>query len=245
MSEVDRTGRTVVGLFRDRRRADQAIRDLQASGFPDDRIGLAMQDQPTDAPGDDTGAPAAEGAAKGAVSGGVVGGLLGLLGSLLVPGLGPIVVGGVLASALAGAGIGAAAGGLIGALIAVGVSEEDARHFDLGLRSGGTLVTVDAGARTGEALAILQRHEVDLGPGGAARYEASGRLVDSSTPVAAVGDLGAASGLAAPGLGAADVASGSSTGNRGMPSRREYAGTERRRVADPSYAGPERRRIGV
>ena len=44
MTEVDRTGRTVVGLFRDRRHAEEAIRDLQASGFSDDRIGLAMQD---------------------------------------------------------------------------------------------------------------------------------------------------------------------------------------------------------
>jgi hypothetical protein len=220
MTEADRTGRTVVGLFRSRRRADEAIRDLRASGFSDDRIGLAMQDDRAEATEGDTGAPAAEGAAKGAVSGGVVGGLIGLLGSLLVPGLGPIVVGGVLASTLTGVGIGAAAGGLIGALMGIGVPEEDARHFDLGLRSGGALVTVDAGARTGEALAILQRHEVDLGPGGSARY-------------------------ATPGLGEADVASGSSTGNRGMPSRPGYAGVERRRVADPTYGGPERRLIGV
>ena len=51
------------------------------------------------------------------------------------------------------------------------------------LRAGGALVTVDAGPRTGEALAIMQRHEVDLGPGGAARYDpVSRRGVDSSTP---------------------------------------------------------------
>ncbi|MGH7579155.1 MAG: hypothetical protein ACREM9_03220 [Gemmatimonadales bacterium] len=30
--------------------------------------------------------------------------------------------------------------------------------------TGGTLVTVDAGARTSEALAILERHKADLGP---------------------------------------------------------------------------------
>jgi hypothetical protein len=93
MTEVDRTGRTVVGLFRDRRHADEAIRDLRASGFPDDRIGLAMQD------------------------------------------------------------------------------------------SGEALVTVDAGARTGEALAIMQRHEVDLTPGGdAGDSPESHHMLDSSTP---------------------------------------------------------------
>ncbi len=183
MAEVDRTGRTVVGLFRDRRHAEEAIRDLQTSGFHDDQIGLAMHDSGATASTEDTGSPAAERAVKGLVSGGVAGGLIGLLGSLLVPGLGPIVVGGVLATALTAAGIGAATGGLIGALMAVGVPEVDARHFDLGLRSGGALVTVDGGSRTGEALAIMERHEVDLGPGGAAGYSLAGRLrLDSSTP---------------------------------------------------------------
>jgi hypothetical protein len=244
MSEADRTGRTVVGLFPDRRRAEAAIRDLKASGFPDDWIGLAMQDPASDTAAD-TGVQAADAAATGAVSGGVFGGLIGLLGSLLVPGLGPIVVGGVLASTLAGAGIGAATGGLIGALMAIGVPEADARHFDRGLRSGGALVTVSAGARTGEALAILERHEVDLGPGGSARYQIDRRTEDSSTPVAVVGDLDSPNALATPGLGAADVASGSSTGNRGMPSRGAYRGAERRRVADPTYHGPERRLVGV
>jgi hypothetical protein len=183
MTDVDRTGRTVVGLFRDRHYAEEAIRDLEASGFHADEIGLAMQDSEAAASTGDTGAPAAEAAVKGVVSGGVVGGVIGLLGSLLVPGLGPIVVGGVLASALTAAGIGAATGGLIGALVAVGVPEVDARHFDLALRSGGALVTVDAGPRTDEALAIMQRHEVDLGPGGAAGYgHARRHRVDSSTP---------------------------------------------------------------
>ena len=183
MSEVDRTGRTVVGLFHDRKHAEEAIRDLRASGFHDDQIGLAMHDSGAPDLTDDAGVPAAEGAVKGVVSGGVVGGLIGLLGSLLVPGLGPIVVGGVLASALTGAGIGAATGGLIGALVAVGIPEEDARHFDTGLRSGGALVTVEGGPRTGEALAIMGRHEVDLGPGGAARYtQPHPHTLDSSTP---------------------------------------------------------------
>ena len=44
-------------------------------------------------------------------------------------------------------------------------------------------MTVDAGPRTGEALAIMQRHEVDLGPAGDAGYNLGNRYVlDSSTP---------------------------------------------------------------
>jgi hypothetical protein len=180
------TGRTVVGLFGNRAHAEAAIRDLQAAGFSQDRIGVAVQERVEQGDLLESGGGAAEGAAKGAVSGGVLGGLLGLLGSLLIPGVGPVVVGGLLASTLTGAGIGAATGGLLGVLVALGVPEEDARHFDGGLRSGGTLVTVDAGARTPEALAILQRHEVDFGPSGALRFDGldwSAR--DNSTPAAA------------------------------------------------------------
>lgn len=170
-------GQAVVGLFTDRARAEQAIRDLQDAGFADGQIGVAMRDADDqrnlmDHTGSTAAAGAAEGAAKGAMGGGVVGGLIGLLGSLLIPGVGPVVVGGVLASTLTGAGIGAATGGIIGALVGMGVPEADAKHFDEGLRSGRTLVTVEAGARTGEALAILEGHGMDFGPTGASRYGA-------------------------------------------------------------------------
>jgi hypothetical protein len=218
-------GRTVVGVFNNRRHAAAAIRDLKAAGFNDEQIGDAMQDVGEQRElMDSTSSNAAAGAAKGAVSGGVVGGLIGLLGSLLVPGVGPIIVGGVLASTLAGAGIGAATGGLIGALIGLGVPEEDARHFDQGIRSGGTLVTVDAGAQTGDALAILQRHEIDFGPSGGRRF--GGWDTD---------------------VGADEVVWGSGTGTRGVssPGRRPYTGGERRTRRDTSYRGPERRLLGV
>jgi hypothetical protein len=171
VSPQETTGRTVVGLFSHRSAAEAAIRDLRSAGFGDEQIGVAMQDRVEQ--GDlleEVGSAPAEGAAKGAVSGGLVGGLVGLLGSLLIPGLGPVLAGGVLASTLAGVGIGAATGGLLGALMGLGVPEADAKHFDQGFREGGTLVTVDAGARTPEALAILARHEVDLGPSGYSRY---------------------------------------------------------------------------
>jgi hypothetical protein len=219
------TGRTVVGLFHNRQHAEAAIRDLKRAGFTDEQIGVAMLDTGEQRElMDTTTSNAAEGAAKGALSGGVVGGLIGLLGSLLVPGVGPIIVGGVLASTLTGAGIGAATGGLIGALIGLGVPEEDAQHFDQGLRSGGTLVTVDAGSLTGDALAILQRHEIDFGPSRGRRF--GGWDTD---------------------VGVGQVVSESTTGTRGLSSggRATYTGRERRARRDPSYRGPERRLIGV
>jgi hypothetical protein len=175
-NELDTTGRTVVGLFNDRSHAEAAIRDLKAAGFTEEQIGVAWQSTEGEAQivGDsqlsgEGQSHSGEFAAKGAVSGGVLGGLVGLLGSLLIPGFGPVVVGGVLASTLTGAGLGAAAGGIIGALTGMGVSEQDAQHFDLGLRSGGTLVAIGAGNRTDEALAILQRYGIDFGPGQGSR----------------------------------------------------------------------------
>jgi hypothetical protein len=164
------TSKTVVGMFARRDAAEAAIRDLKTAGFTEEQIGLAMQDT-------EPGASTAEGAATGALSGGVLGGLVGLLGSLLIPGVGPVVIGGVLASTLAGAGIGAATGGLIGALVSFGVPEEDARHFDEGLRTGAILLTIDAGPRTDEALAILERHGMDLGPSRTRQNDVADRRV--------------------------------------------------------------------
>lgn len=176
---AERTGRTVVGLFQNRLEAEDAIRDLKSAGFTNEQIGVATRDQSEQGEDrtkageseeelgqvvEDTASGMAEGAAVGALTGGVVGGLVGLIGSLLVPGLGPVVVGGVLASTLMGMGIGAATGGLIGALVGMGVPEEEARYFDAGFRQGGTLVTVNAGDATPDALAIFQRHGADLGP---------------------------------------------------------------------------------
>jgi uncharacterized membrane protein len=164
--ESETTSRTIVALFPRRSQAEAAIRELKTVGFPNDQVGVATQDHV--ATGDSPPAPnpldAEAAAAAGAVSGGVVGGLLGLIGSLLIPEVGPVVLGGFLASALMGAGIGAATGGLVGALTMLGVTEHEARYFNEGLRAGGTLVTVQAGARTREALEMLRRREADLGP---------------------------------------------------------------------------------
>ncbi|MGH7510271.1 MAG: general stress protein [Gemmatimonadales bacterium] len=167
-TESDPPDLTVVGLFASRSEAEAAVRDLKGAGFTDQQIGLAMQDSAGRRDSEEEPSPS-EPATRGAVGGGLAGGLIGLLGSLLVPGVGPVVLGGVLATSLTGAGIGAAAGGLIGLLRGMGVSESDAEHFDRGLRAGGILLTVSAGGRTPQALAILKQHRPDLGlDGGAA-----------------------------------------------------------------------------
>jgi hypothetical protein len=169
--------RTAAGLFPDRARAEQAIDALKAAGFTGDQIGVALRDRT--AQGvllEETGTQVAEEAATtGALGGGLLGGLTGLLigiGALVIPGLGPVIAGGVLATAfgvaggtaVAGAGIGAAAGGVLGALAGLGMPESEARYFETGFRAGGVLVTVEAGARVLEAMAILDRSGADTGP---------------------------------------------------------------------------------
>ena len=179
-----RGGQTIVGLFKDVPDARQAIERLQAAGFADDKIGVAMRDRTQQEEiRSDTGTKAAQGAASGAVGGGIVGGLLGLLagvGALAIPGVGPVIAGGVLGSTLAGAGIGAAAGGIGGALIGLGLREDEAKHFEQALQGGGVLVAVEPGTRYAEARRILVDAGADLGPG---RDLSEGRTTTADTDV--------------------------------------------------------------
>lgn len=232
----DGTSRTVVTLFDDADSAEAAVRALEAAGFRADQLGIAVRPDRAPVKGTDpTEAPSAHGAGVGAVGGGVVGGLVGLLigvGAITAPGLGPVVAAGWLGATLAGAGVGAAAGGLIGALVKLGMSEEQARRYQDGVREGGVLLTVDAGVRADDAVAILDQQRSRLGPETAWADRTAGQMPadktapdlvgqgDSHRPVAGVVNLEAV---------------------EGYPGR--YAGPERRRMSDRRYAGPERRAV--
>jgi len=121
-------------------------------------IGVAPAYTPIDADVPPPEENKAEATAAGVVGGGVIGGILGAAAALLIPGLGPAIAGGILTAVLGGAAIGAVAGGLIGALTSMGVPEDEARFYQDELRVGRTLVTVKAGDRYDEALAILRHN---------------------------------------------------------------------------------------
>lgn len=115
--------------------------------------------------------------------------------------------------------VGDPGGGVIGELVGMGVTSDDARHFDRGFRAGGILVSVTTrGERADTAVRIMDRHGADLGP--------------SRTPYAA---------RDVPGVGATDVETlgGELTGDV----RFSWTGMERRYHADAAYAGPERRTV--
>jgi CBS domain-containing protein len=174
----DLSGRqTIAGLFPERRSAELAIDDLKRAGFSAEQIGVVIRDNEQRVGVEHhKETHAAEGAVTGVLGGGVLGGLAGYLlaiGALTIPGIGPVLAGGALAEALGvvagtaalGAGIGAAAGGLVGVLVGMGIPEEEAQHFEHGFGAKEALVTVKAGHRIMDALAILERHGADTGVG--------------------------------------------------------------------------------
>jgi len=155
--------RTIAHVYPTYAEAARVVSSLESAGIPHSDISIvsgdkehmaANQGSTAGTTGTDTGMTsgdpeqgAATGAGTGASLGTVLGGGAGLLagiGALAIPGIGPLVAAGWLVAALTGAGVGAAAGGLLGSLTGAGISEADAKTYQEGVSSGGTLVTVRA-----------------------------------------------------------------------------------------------------
>ena len=181
----------VVGVFRTRAAAEQAIDDLKAAGVNMERVSVVAKDTDEIA-GVETGLDrekekavgnhADDGATAGALTGGAVGGIGGLLvglGVLAIPGIGPILLAGAeataIATTLAGGAIGAAAGSLIGALAGLGIPEERARVYNDRVIAGHYLVMVNSyGTDIQQSETILNRRgaeEVEV-------YGSSGSALD-------------------------------------------------------------------
>lgn len=160
MAMTNRT--TVAGVFRDSEEARDAINALKDAGFQSSDIGLLMRDRDEARDmAEEMGTHAGEGAATGAVTGGILGGLAGWLvgiGALAIPGVGPFIAAGALGAALTGAAIGAGVGAVAGALVGLGIPKEEAEWYEGEVKSGRTLVTVNAGTRYNEAREILREY---------------------------------------------------------------------------------------
>jgi len=150
---------TIVGVFEDRRHADQAVTELKKAGFRDDEIGVAMRHahgEAADAAGE---TEAGEGAVAGALTGAGLGALAGLgVLSGVIPVIGPAIAAGTLGIILSNAAAGAAVAGLAGALIGYGIPEEDAQYYHEEFEAGRAVVTVQADGRADEAMTIIRRH---------------------------------------------------------------------------------------
>lgn len=142
-----------VGVFREPAQARKAIEELRQAGYSDEEIGYlarASAMEPDQADGTSI--------TNSAIEGGLLGGLVGAAVALLVPGFGLAIAGGVLAASLGGAALGAAAGGILGTLLNIGISEEEARHYQKALEAGHTVITVKAESGYTDALRILRQN---------------------------------------------------------------------------------------
>lgn len=143
----------LTGMFHDKESAEGAYKSLRDRGYEDDDINVLMSDETrnkyygtTDGKETELGTKAAEGMGYGSAIGGtlgaVIGGIAALGTNLVLPGVG-LVVWGPLAAALAGGGVGATTGGWIGALVGYGIPEERVKHYEEGLKKGGTVFGVN------------------------------------------------------------------------------------------------------
>jgi uncharacterized protein (TIGR02271 family) len=173
---------TIVGVFADRLKADEAVNELMKAGFRSDQIGVAMR-QPEGVAVTDSGSNAEDSeAGTGAITGVVAGLGLGALAGMgvlagMIPVIGPAIAAGTLGVILSNAAAGAGIAGLVGALIGAGIPEHEAEYYHEEFEAGRTIVTVTADGRIDEATAILRRYGAyDM----STRDSASGAAVVSS-----------------------------------------------------------------
>ncbi|HZG01852.1 MAG TPA: hypothetical protein VEY71_12675 [Chitinophagales bacterium] len=143
----------LVGMFKDKERAEAAYAELRRRNYPTEEINVVMSSTTREKyftgknadHKDGLGNKALEGTGVGSAVGGVVGAIAGALAaigtSIAIPGLG-LVIAGPIAAALAGAGAGGLAGGLIGALVGLGIPEERAKIYREGIQNGEIVVSV-------------------------------------------------------------------------------------------------------
>ena len=132
---------TVVGLFRSKDQAEEAIRELRARDFDEMDISLIARGE-GDGNGNENMSYENQNLADGTATGGTIGGLAGLLagaGALLIPGIGPIIAAGPLAGALTGI----VTGGIAGGLIDYGIPEEEGERYEQEVHSGNIMVAVE------------------------------------------------------------------------------------------------------
>jgi len=150
---------TAIGVFNSQADAQFAIRSLRLAGFSDSDIGVTSRGG-TDTPvANDEEAKVAIGAASGISTGASLGALWGIgIAAGLLPAIGPVIAGGTLAAIIASAASGATVAGVAGSLIALGIPEDEVRHYESEFEAGRTIVTVNVPpGRYDEANEILHQ----------------------------------------------------------------------------------------
>jgi len=190
---------TVIGVFEDRLKADEAVSELLKAGFHKDQIGVAMRHAEGTGKavveGDSNDSEAGTGAITGALAGLGLGALAGL-GVLagVIPVIGPAIAAGTLGVLLSNAAAGAGIAGLAGALVGLGIPEHDAKYYHEEFEAGRTIVTVTAD-RADEAMVILRRHGAyDMSSRGSVEDQAASSATATPTRTAARSHVAASEG---------------------------------------------------
>jgi uncharacterized membrane protein len=152
---------TVIGVFRDVKTAEEAVRALRNKGFKDNEISIVAKDDQNKTRKRDMevgGEMGTNTISDGTAWGGALGGVAGLLagvGALAIPGIGPIVAAGPLAGVLSGA----VTGGVAGGLIDLGIPEERGRQYEQELKKGGILAVIETSEdKVNDASSILRQN---------------------------------------------------------------------------------------
>lgn len=137
----------LVGVYETEQEVLQSVENLKRQGYTsEDILIIGKNKEKVNEINDVLGTTTENSAIAGAATGGAVGGLLGLLavvGALAIPGIGPLVAAGPIAASLTGAAAGAGLGGLTGALMGIGITEEEADHYEGLVKEGKFLVVVE------------------------------------------------------------------------------------------------------
>ena len=173
--------KSVFGMYLSSREAESAVNAFGTAGFTASDISVLRREkfESGEEPATDNSTKVPEGAAVGAGSGAAVGGALGWLlgvGALVIPGIGPVLAAGPIVAVLAGIGIGGAIGGFAGSLVGVGISEQEAKVYEGGLKKGGVLVAAHC-----ESSDQIKRAENIMKRTGAKDVAASGELKSSDS----------------------------------------------------------------
>lgn len=134
------------GLFRDTKRAGDAVAALKEKGYTKEISVLAHDKKYEESELHEIKQDASEGTATGMTVGTVTGVLAGIfsgISSVIIPGVG-FLVGGPLIAALGvtGGALGALSGGLVGALVDLGINEPAAELYDMEIKKGNVLLAV-------------------------------------------------------------------------------------------------------
>ncbi|MBC8016676.1 MAG: hypothetical protein H7X79_13195 [Sporomusaceae bacterium] len=131
---------TIIGVFKSRPNAEQAVNSLRQQGFTNEEINIISKNQ-QQKQNQQQGTTFDDNIADGTLTGSTLGGIGGLLlgaGALLIPGVGPILAVGPITGAIGGA----IAGGIAGGLIDWGIPAEESQRYQQEVVQGSILAII-------------------------------------------------------------------------------------------------------